>query len=161
MIGTIHKLTSPQTESVYVGSTTESIKSRMSKHKTNYKRYTNGKHGYISSHEILKHGDANIELLEQKEYKDKKEMFERERFFMNSIENTVHKNRCGVSHKETVEKDGEKYKCDCGGVYTRKNRNAHNKSKRHMNHERVINITFNITINNSEVKIIANGDETR
>ena len=157
MIGRIYKLTSPQTELVYVGSTTESIKSRMSKHKTNYKRYQDKKHNYISSHEILKHGDANIELLEQKEYKDKKEMFERERFFMNSIENTVNKNRCGVSHKETVEKDGEKYKCDCGGVYTRKNRNAHNKSKRHMNHERVINITFNITINNSEVKITTNG----
>ena len=129
----------------------------MSKHKTNYKRYQDKKHNYVSSYEILKHTDAIIELLEQKEYKDKKEMFERERFFMNSIENTVNKNRCGVSHKETVEKDGEKYKCDCGGVYTRKNRNAHNKSKRHMNHEGVINITFNITINNSEVKITTNG----
>ena len=161
MIGRIYKLTSPQSELVYVGSTTASIKKRLSHHKTNYKRYTNGKHGYISSHEILKHGDANIELIEQKEYKDKKEMLERERFFMDSIENTVNKNRCGVSHKESVEHDGEKFKCDCGGVYTRKNRNAHNKSKRHMNHERVINITFNITINNSEVKIIANGDETR
>jgi hypothetical protein len=76
---------------------------------------------------------------------------------LESIENTVNKNRCGVSHKEVVEHDGDKFKCDCGGVYTRKNRNAHNKSKRHMNHEGVINITFNITINNSEVKITTNG----
>jgi hypothetical protein len=152
MNGTIYKLTSPQTESVYVGSTTESIKSRMSKHKTNYKRYTNGKHNYVSSYEILKHNDAIIELLEQKEYKDKKEMFERERFFMNSIENTVNKNRCGVSHKESVEHDGEKFICECGGVYTRKNRNAHNKSKRHMKEsEKIINITINITCEKVEI----------
>lgn len=63
--GYVYKITSPSTDLVYVGSTTESLKRRLSRHKSDYKRYLKGKYHYVTSFEIVKHGDAEISLLEE------------------------------------------------------------------------------------------------
>ena len=55
MIGRIYKITISQTNAVYIGSTTESIRERLSKHKSNYKRFQDGKYCNVSSFEIFKH----------------------------------------------------------------------------------------------------------
>ena len=80
MIGRIYKLTSHQTNQCYIGSTTRSLEQRLKEHNYNqykHNQYKNGKDNYFSSYAIVKFDDARIELLEQKEYKDKKDMLER------------------------------------------------------------------------------------
>jgi predicted GIY-YIG superfamily endonuclease len=181
MIGRIYKLTSHQTNQCYIGSTTRSLEQRLKEHNNKKcNQYKNGRTNYLSSHAIVKFDDARIELLEEKEYKDKNEMLERERFYIESNENTVNKSRPITTKEEKKEqkdyykeynkiyridkKSNEKFDCECGGRYTRENRNAHMGSKKHNSYkDRAINIniTFNMTINDSEVKIITNVDETR
>ena len=109
----------------------------------------------------MKYGDATIELLEEREYKNKDEMLLRERHF---IEN----NKCVNKQKPLLKDDERDYydiyrcECECGGSYVNKHKARHNRTKKHMNHERGINIniTINMTINESEVKII-NGSDVR
>jgi hypothetical protein len=50
----------------------------MSDHRSDYKNYLDGKHNYVSSYEILKHGDAYIELIYEGEFESKSEMQKRE-----------------------------------------------------------------------------------
>jgi hypothetical protein len=162
MIGRIYKLTSSQTNQCYIGSTTESIKSRISKHKYNYKQYRDGKYHYVSSYEIVKFNDAKIELLEEKEFKDKKNMFERERFYIETHENAANK-QIPIRTKEELKeqkklyridnykKMNEKKPCACGGFYTSNHKGQHTKGKQHINHMKTINITVNITCGKVEI----------
>ena len=46
----------------YIGSTKQSLKERLRKHKYNYKSYLNGKYNFVTSFNILKYGDYYIEL---------------------------------------------------------------------------------------------------
>ena len=65
-MGKIYKITSSKTDNVYIGSTIQTLNDRFLKHKSNYKLYQNNKYANVSSNEILKHGDAKIELIEEK-----------------------------------------------------------------------------------------------
>ena len=61
----IYKITSSETNNIYIGSTTQKYLSvRLQEHKRNYKRHLNKKYGYTSSYEIIKYNDCKIELLE-------------------------------------------------------------------------------------------------
>jgi hypothetical protein len=159
----IYKITSPKTDKVYIGSTTKTIEQRLRKHKTNYNSYLNGTMPKnITSYEIIKHGDAIVELLEEKEFKDKKEMFERERFYIESHDNAANK-QIPIRTKEELkeqkkqhgidnyEKQNKKNPCECGGFYTSKHKGQHMKGKQHMNHMKTINITINITCQKVEI----------
>ena len=101
------------------------------------------------------------------EYKDKKEMLERERFYIESIESTVNKHN-PITTKEDLKERTAKYRtenkdkirarqnerciCECGHSYTRAHKAEHMKSKRHMKEsEKVINITINITCQKVEI----------
>ncbi len=174
--GFIYKISSPQTDKVYIGSTTYSIKDRLSKHKNQYKRYQNVKDHYVSSFEIVKYDDVKIELIEEIEYVNKKQLFEREKYFMETIQNVVNKHRpiatkqekkeqkkeysvqnkdkIKEAHKQYYKKNkdilNEKYKCECGGSYSRAHHSSHNKTKRHVNYK-TNHITLNITINDGGV----------
>lgn len=64
MIGYIYKITSPQTNKYYIGSTVSPINIRFSNHKSDYDRYLNGKHNYVSSFEVVKFPNAEISLIE-------------------------------------------------------------------------------------------------
>ena len=63
--GKIYKLTNEETNDVYYGSTTKTLKRRLQKHKSNYTGYLKGKDHFISSFEIIKYSSANIELVEE------------------------------------------------------------------------------------------------
>ena len=173
IIGRIYKISSPQSEKIYIGSTIYSINNRLKQHKRAYKRYQDDKKGsHITSFELLMYDDVKIELLEENKFKDKNEMHTKERFYIESTNNTVNKNRpiitkeelkvCyaenkklyRINNKEKInERANEKFNCDCGGKYCRSFRASHNKSKRHINY---ITIQNTINIKDSEV-IINNG----
>ena len=64
--GKVYTIRSHLTEKYYIGSTKQLLCKRMMGHKSNFKKYNeNGPYKtYVSSYEILKLGDAYIELLE-------------------------------------------------------------------------------------------------
>ncbi len=70
----IYRLWSPSTDLNYIGSTCTELRKRLHEHKCHYKRYTDGKRGYISSFEVVKQGDCRIVLVEAKACNDKLEM---------------------------------------------------------------------------------------
>ena len=170
----IYKITSPKTDKVYIGSTTKTIEQRLRKHKTNYNSYLNGTMPKnITSYEVIKHGDAIVELVEEREFKDMKEMLERERYYIDNIKNTVNKHMPITTEEEkkqykidnkqkmyeqqkqyridNYEKQNKKNPCECGGFYTSKHKGQHMKGKQHMNHMKTINITINITCEKVEI----------
>jgi hypothetical protein len=71
----------------------------MAHHRTNYKNYLDGKQNYVSSYEILKHGDANIELIYEGEFESKSEMQKREGQEIRNT-NCVNKNIAGRTYQE-------------------------------------------------------------
>ena len=88
-IGFIYKLSDINNTKCYIGSTTQKINTRFSKHKNLFKRYLDDKMHYLTCFELfMLYGKDNlkIELLEEFEYEIKKELNIREGFF---IKNTV------------------------------------------------------------------------
>ena len=143
-IGKIYKIKSSKTDNVYIGSTTKTLKQRLSKHKSDYKRYVNGSYHFITSFEILKHDDAIIELIEEKQFKDKNEMYLRERHFIENTKCINSSKRPTITHDEG-KRERENIKCACGSSYKNGQQKRHNRTQKHMNHMKTINITINIT----------------
>ena len=62
----IYCIRSHQTDDIYIGSSCQkTLAVRLGGHKRDYKNWLNGKHNYVTSFEIIKYGDAYIELLEE------------------------------------------------------------------------------------------------
>ena len=125
----------------------------MTNHRTNYKNYLDGKQNYVSSYEILKHGDAYIELIYEGEFESKSEMQKREGQEIRNT-NCVNKYITGRTYqewrndnKETIaeqlhdyyeqnkpkiaEQKKQKFNCECGGHFTQVNKARYLKSKKH------------------------------
>ncbi len=86
-IGYIYKIVDNTNDNVYYGSTTKSLKYRLSKHKSDYNLYLEGRDHYKTSFEIIKNNNYSMVYLEVVPYKDIYLLHERERWY---IEN----NRC-------------------------------------------------------------------
>ena len=82
MIGRIYKITSSNTDKIYIGSTTKKLTERLRKHKNDYNCFKNGKKHFIKSYDILEKKDYEIQLLEKIEYETKKELLEREGYYI-------------------------------------------------------------------------------
>ena len=77
--GKIYTLRSHSTDKYYIGSTCVPLHKRLYNHKSQYKNYTLGKRtSNISSYEIVKYGDAFIELLEECPCDSKAQLLKRE-----------------------------------------------------------------------------------
>ena len=62
----IYKITSPNTDLVYVGKTTQELHRRGGRHETAYKAWLAGtRPAWCSSYKVLEHGNASIELIEE------------------------------------------------------------------------------------------------
>jgi len=70
----IYRISSPQCEKFYIGSTTQTLKARLSLHKRAYKRYIEKGIGSFTSFEIVKFDDAIIELIKDVKCESKKEL---------------------------------------------------------------------------------------
>ena len=60
----IYAIRSYQTDKIYIGSTTQKLCKRFANHKSDYKKYLDGRSYYVSSYDIIELGDSYIELLE-------------------------------------------------------------------------------------------------
>ena len=148
--GRIYKITSAQTDNIYIGSTTKSLERRLSNHKSDYKRYLNNKTHYKSGYDIVKFDDAKIELIEEKEFETKDEMFLRERHFIEQNKCINSSKRPTITHDEG-KRQREDIKCACGSSYKNGQQKRHNGTQKHMNHMKTINITVNITCKKVEI----------
>jgi len=107
--GKIYTIRSYQTDDIYIGSTTQTLTKRLSTHKSNFKRWKNGKHSYTSSYELIKYGDAYIELLELCPCSNKMELCRREGQLQREMD-CVNKGIAGRTPKEYRDDNKEKIK---------------------------------------------------
>ena len=161
--GKIYTIRSYQTDKIYIGSTTQTLTRRLSKHKSNFKRWKNGgKDNYVSSFELFKYADVYIELLELCPCDTKIELCKREGELIREID-CINKNVAGrtmneyrADNKEKLKeqtkewrennkdkiKDREsiKYDCECGGKYTCASKARHLKTNKHLSKIPIINV---------------------
>ena len=76
--GKIYKITSKQTDDVYIGSTCKTLNDRFSTHKTNSK-------SRCYSLKIIKYDDVIIELIEEYPCETKQELLWRERYWIENM----------------------------------------------------------------------------
>ena len=105
----IYKIVDNTNGNIYVGSTTKTIEKRLKKHKKDYKSYLNGKYSFVTSFKILENDDYQIELIEDFPCDDKKQLFEREGYWIKN-NNCVNKIIVGRTDKQYYEDNKDKIK---------------------------------------------------
>ena len=85
--GQIYKIWSPSTDLTYYGSTTQPLSKRMVEHRSNAKKFDEGKRTYkMSSYHVLEAGDARILRIERFPCIDKFDLETREAFYIKNNE---------------------------------------------------------------------------
>jgi hypothetical protein len=158
--GKIYKIVSDQTDKIYIGSTTKTyLSQRMDYHRSDYKKWKNGKHHYVTSFDIVKYDDAEIVLIENFPCKTKDELHQKERQIIEQNKNVcVNKNnpigtladlrqqqrewnyrniekikKYYKDNKEKIrKKKSQQIQCTCGIYYSHTNRARHLKSNVHI-----------------------------
>jgi hypothetical protein len=95
-----YKITSTNTDKVYVGSTEKDINERLQNHEAQYRNFKDGKFHYITSFEILECKDYKIELLENKVCQSKEERDTVECKYIINTPNTVNRNLPGRTREQ-------------------------------------------------------------
>ncbi len=146
IIGRIYRIVSSECDGVYVGSTTQQLNIRFSEHKSHYRRYLAGKRNYLTSFEVLKFVDAQIELIHEGLFNGKKDMEQFEGDTIRTTPNAVNKAIPGWTgtkqeydkqYKEANKEARHEHantKCTCpicGGKYTLASKARHFRSKKH------------------------------
>jgi hypothetical protein len=134
--GKIYTIRSFQTEDIYIGSTTQPLSKRIAKHRYDYNHYLEGKRAYTTSFDILKHGDAYIELIELYPCTARCELFKREGELIREMD-CVNKHIPGRTDAEYYQDNKEKWKnelvkvkCDdCGAMVCKVVLPRHKKTK--------------------------------
>jgi hypothetical protein len=106
MKGIIYKITCNETGEVYYGSTQRSLNKRMIEHKTNCKRWKKGKYRFTTSFNIIDRGNYSYRLIETVECEDKKQLEQRERYYIENNE-CINKMVVGRTNKEYYEANKE------------------------------------------------------
>ncbi len=155
IIGRIYKITSSQCDGCYIGSTTQQLNRRLIEHKSNYKRHLNGNVKYVSSVEVCKFVDAQIELVHEGLFESTRHMEQYEGETIRCTPHCINKNIVGRSRTQ-YSQDNKEQICDykaqyykdnkdkikqrrstksicqtCGGKYTLANKSHHAKTKQH------------------------------
>lgn len=93
--GKIYKIVSPNTDKIYIGSTTRTLPQRMQKHMCDLKS------GLYSSKIILDAGNATIELIEVFNCDNRKQLHQREGYYMKQYEKVcINKHIAGRTQHE-------------------------------------------------------------
>lgn len=116
--GKIYTIRSYQTDDIYIGSTTQTLTKRLSKHKQVFQSWKNEKYHYVSSFELMKYDDVYIELLELFPCSSKMELGRREGEMIRSM-NCVNKRIEGRTKEEYYQDNKEYHKKWVGEYYER------------------------------------------
>jgi hypothetical protein len=106
----IYKISSPQCEKFYIGSTIKTLNRRLTQHKTSYKRYIEkGVGSCFTSFEVVKFDDAIIELIKDVKCENRKELDKIEGdCILEYHDRILNKNIAGRTMKEWNEVNKEK-----------------------------------------------------
>jgi len=107
LFGRVYKLWSPQTDSIYIGSTKQRLSQRLAEHRRNYREFLNIKN--LTSFELLKYSDCKIELLELINYDDRSQLLALEGKYVRELD-CVNKCIPGRTSKEYRQDNKEKVK---------------------------------------------------
>ena len=110
ILGRIYKIVSSETDQVYIGSTVLTLKQRLALHKSKYNKYLAGLYHYISSFEIVKFVDCDIELLYEDIFDNRKHLCRIEGDYIRQNENTINMRVAGRSKKEYAENNADHIK---------------------------------------------------
>src|SRR3989338_541478 len=110
MKGYIYKIASPQTNFVYIGSTTKTLDRRLSGHKSDYNSYLAGKHRYMTSFEVVKFDDCKIEMIRLIYCETKTDLYRWEGQVIQSTDNCVNRNVAGRDKKVYYQENKDKIK---------------------------------------------------
>ena len=154
----IYIIFSKLTDSVYIGSTTQTLKSRIATHRSSYKRYMDKKSAYTSSYEIIKYPDNQIKLIKNVDCTSRHQLCRVEGDVIRGTPNTVNKSIAGRScaeyrrdniekeklrqriyskkyyaeHKEAIRnKQGVKLTCQCGSIHSYSGKSQHLQTIKH------------------------------
>ena len=131
MKGHIYKITSANTDKIYIGSTTDTLKKRMGGHMSAYQKYQKYQRTeesvYMTSFKVIEHGEVAIELIEEYEIEDRYELYIYEDEWINKNKDIV------VNERKASEIKNKRIKCECGISYNVHCKNSHNRSKKHYN----------------------------
>ena len=105
--GKIYTIRSYSTDDVYIGSTCTTLTKRLSQHKRGYKLWLKKDYTYVTSYEVLKYGDAYIELVEEVACGNKAQLNRREGEVIRSM-SCVNKNVAGRTQAEYRGENAEK-----------------------------------------------------
>ena len=161
--GKIYQLTSKMTDKVYIGSTYLDLKKRLRKHIDAFLGYKRGTYHYVSSFELIKHDDCEIELIANYPCSSKTELEREEGKYIQQLDCVNHR-IAGRTSKEYVAANsakkaqydkkrraalGEKLKnqkkeaykkanavpfaCECGSTINKTSLRQHLKSLKHQN----------------------------
>jgi hypothetical protein len=160
--GKIYRIYSPSLPEagVYIGSSINTLKKRLSGHKSDYKRYLRGEFRYVSSFKIMQYTDAKIKVVELYPCQNKLELHQREGYWIKN-KHAINKQQAGrtsrqyrednveqitqqkqlyyeKNKKEINVKRSEKFECPCGGQFTKTNKSQHSKSSKHQKYTDVL-----------------------
>ncbi len=136
--GKIYTIRSPHTDKFYIGSTTTTLSKRFSDHRSKYKSHLEGKKTKnITSFEILKLGDAYIELFEECPTENKNQLHKREgeliREYKERCVNVLISGRDNIEYyvenKDEINKKHRQYYDENKDEINRKRRDIHTKKK--------------------------------
>lgn len=91
--GKLYLVSSKKTTLVYIGSTTDEIRTRLKQHKNAYNQYNNHKHHYYTVFEIVQYDDADIKLLEEFFSTSKLELRKQEQYWIDQYPHAINKHR--------------------------------------------------------------------
>jgi GIY-YIG catalytic domain-containing protein len=80
--GKIYMIVGKKINKIYIGSTTYTLAHRLEGHKDDYFKWLNGKPKYVSSYKIIEAGETLILLLENYPCETKKQLHERESYWI-------------------------------------------------------------------------------
>jgi hypothetical protein len=141
MIGRIYKLEGNGL--TYYGSTTLTLQRRLQYHYYKYKQWLDGyENKYTTSFDIIK-GEHTITLLEEQSFETKKDMWNKERYYIENFEcvNKAVPNRTAKEYntyykcknkEEIKEKLAKKQMCECGCEVSKNNQRRHLRSDKHL-----------------------------
>ncbi len=105
--GKIYKITSPDTDLIYIGSTTQTLKKRLKGHKDNYNSYLKQKHSYTTAFELIKLPTYTISLIELAPVETRKELYRIEGIHVKNTANAINDVVPGRTKKEYCEDNKE------------------------------------------------------
>ena len=111
-VGRIYKIISPNSNKIYVGSTTnDTLQKRLKGHIYSYKCWLkdNSKQTYYKSYELLKLGNVDIVLLESVNCNSKEELLNKEKEWIEQLKDDIINNNTPIRTNDDKKKYARKY----------------------------------------------------